>query len=857
MKLIDMLLRLYPEEFRARYGRDMRVFHRERVLEGRTPWLQIVWDHLTSALVEHMNSLVPDIRYALRGFARRPVFAIVVLATIALGVGANAAIFSVVNAILLRPLPYPQPDQVVSFGHKAPTWLASAPEFVDYQRGLHTFQSLAAFIQREMNLASDAEPERIGMAGVTPGFFGVLGVNPVRGRIFAPDEHVNAQGSVVIMSWALWQRRFAGDDKIVGKTIQLNGRPCTVVGVMPRYFDFPNARTDVWLPLPGFNPDNPGDRTNHYLFMVGRLREGVSVEVATIDASALARRMMADNVGRYDPNQPLQPVIGRVSDNLVGPARPFLLALFGAVGFVLLIVCVNVANLLLARGESRRKEMALRTALGATRRRLVMQLLTECAVLALGGGLLGLAVAWGGVRLLVAAAPGTIPRLDQVGLDWIVISYTFALAVLAGLMFGVVPAFRGSRNAPAEALKEGGKAVQTAGSRAVRRALVIAEVALCVVTLCGASMLLRSLIHLQSNDMGFEYASALTAKLSPLGYSEGRAVTFYSQVLARARALPGVVAAGAVGSLPVVDATGLWGLAAEGQSYDNVPEAPTAAPLQVTPGYFSAMGMPIVQGRDFTDDDRESGPFVAIVSRAMAAQVWPGADPIGKRFRLGGGNTFMTVVGVVNDIRARSFNDEHEPTMYFPYAQTHKSAYFMPRTMSLVVRTEGGPLRFARQIRAIIREFDATVPITNVRTLEAVVETSVAARRFASYLIAAFAVLSLALAGIGIFGVVSYGVSERTFEIGVRLALGADRGRILALVVGDGLAMTSAGLTVGLIGAALVARAIRSMLIGVNVIDVPTLLGVSLILAIVALAAAAIPARRGMSVQPTDALRVG
>jgi predicted permease len=873
-RLIRALIRLYPAEFRQRYGPAMLAFHRERVREGAA-WPRIVADHLASASAERLRALrqplrsdpnespTPmlgqDIRYALRSLARRPLFAAVVIGTIALGVGANAAIFSVVNGILLRPLPYPDPDRVVSFGHSPPTWLASTPEFFDYKRDVRSFAFLAAYTQSEGNLATPDEPERVGLAAVTPEFFAVLGMRPMVGRTFLPDEDRVVPSPVVVMSYGLWQRRFGGDPTIIGKTIPFNGRPRTVVGVMPQYFDYPSSHVDLWLPMPRFNPDSLGDRTNHYLFMVGRLRQGVPIARVVNEASTVARRMLRDYAGQYDPNSPLAPVIARVSDGLVGPTRPYVWTLFGAVGFVLLIVCANVANLLLARGEGRRREMAVRTALGASRRRMLGQLLTESTVFALAGGALGVVLAWSGTRSLVAFAPASIPRVDQIRLDWVVLTYALVTSLCAGVLFGIVPALRASREAPADTLKEGGRASHQVASRRMRRALVVAEVALAVVMLCGAGVLLRSLVKLQGADLGFDPRSVLTAKVSAPAntYSEGRSIVFYGQLLERVRAIPGVVSAGAAGWLPVVDAGGMWGLLAEGQTYDRLPLGPTAVPQQVTSGYFKAMGLAVVEGREFSDADGAAGPYVGIVSKALATLLWPNADPIGKRFRLGGDSTFMTVVGVVNDIRARGFTDTPEPTMYFAYPQTRKTAYFMPRSMNLVVRTTGDPLVIAKQVKAIVRSLDATVPVSNVRTLEQVVGISVANRRFSTMLLGGFAALALVLAGIGIFGVISYGVSERRFEIGVRMALGAERSTVLASVLGDGVRMAVVGVAIGVVGAAGVLRLLRSLLVGVPVVDVVTFAVVALGLIVVAAAASFIPARRATAISAMEALRGG
>ena len=885
-RVIRALIRLYPREFRDRYGRAMLAFHRERVREGGATWPRIVSDHLTSALAEHGRSLSArrradfsegstsmlgqDIRFALRALARRPLFATIVIGTIALGVGANAAIFSVVNGVLLRPLPYPEPDRVVSFGHTPPTWLVSVPEFVDYTRDLRSFEALAAYTMNEGNLATPDEPERVGLAAVSSKFFSVLGVRPLVGRTFLPDEDRVMPATVAVLSYGLWQRRFGGDRAIVGRTIPFNGIPRTVVGVMPQYFDYPTAHVDVWLPMARFNPDSLGDRANHYLFIVGRLHREVPVTRAVNEASMVARRLMHDYADRYDPNAPLVPVITPVSEVLVGATRPYVWMLFGAVGFVLLIVCANVANLLLARGEGRRREMAVRAALGASRRRMLAQLLTESTVFALGGGALGTLLAWSGTGALVALAPPSIPRVEQIGLDWAVLAYALATSLGAGILFGLVPALRASREAPADTLKEGGRAPGQAASRRVRRALVIVEVALAVVMLCGAGVLLRSLLKLQSADLGFDSRSVFTARVSPTAttydasrsnvrytYDESRSIVFYTQLLERVRAIPGVLAAGAAGWLPVVDNGGMWGLLAEGQTYDRVPRAPEAVPQQVTPGYFEAMGVRVIEGRGFTDADRQSGPYVGVVSRSLAALLWPNADAIGKRFRVGGDSTFMTVVGVVDDIRAGGFNDAPAPTMYFAYPQTRETAYFMPRSMNLVIRTSVDPLRIANQVKAIVRSLDATVPVSNVRTLEQIVGVSVANRRFSTTLLGAFAGLALVLAGVGIFGVISYGVSERRFEIGVRMALGAERSRVLASVLGEGIRLTLVGVAIGIASAAAVLRVVRSLLVGVPVVDAATFTAVASGLVIVALAASFVPARRATAISAMDALRGG
>jgi putative ABC transport system permease protein len=876
-RVLRLLLQLYPAQFRRRYGAAMLDFLEQRLQErpGVAGWVPIVWDHVSAALAEHvrilrsrhrtrpsLSSLRDELVHAWRSATRRRSFAAIVIATVALGVGANTAIFSVVYGILLRPLPYPDAARVVDVAHDAPYRIASAAEFVDYQRDLQTFESLAAYYTSEGNLAGDDDPERITSAVVSPEFFTVLGVAPQLGRTFAADEHLTSPGDpgdVIVISHALWQRRFAGDPDVIGRAISYQDRQRTVIGVMPEHVAYPSARTDAWFPLPRIRTDSLEDRARRYLYMVGRLRTDVELPQALAEARFVMHRAMQDNITRYDPARPLLPVITPVAELLLGNTKPFLWSLLGAVALVLLIACVNVANLLLTREEGRRAEIALRAALGASRTRLFTQLALESLVLAVAGGVLGVLLALAGTRALLSAAPATIPRLDEIGMSWHVLAYAVAVSLIAGLMFGVMPAWRISREAPAQTLKRGTRGVTHGGSQRARRALVVAEVAISVVLLSSAGLLLRSLLNLQRQDIGFDTSNVLTAKITPNGnlYDEQRATLFYDQLLERIRAMPDVQYAAASAWLPVVDSGGSWGILAEGQSYETVREGPTAVPQQVTTDYFRTMRIPLIRGREFTGHDRAAGPYVAIVSRSLARQLWPGANPIGKRLRVGNGQTFMTVVGEAADIRTRGFNDIPDPTMYVPYAQTHVSAYFMPRRMSLLIRTQNDPLHLAEEVRAIVHSLDAGVPVSNVRTLEQVVGTSIASRSFATLLIGAFAVLALVLAGIGIAGVIAYGVSQRSFEIGVRLALGAARTSTLQLVLRDSMRMALLGIVIGLAGAAWIAKALRSLLFGVSTVDVRTLAAVSAALLLVVLIATIVPARRAMAVDPTDVLRAG
>jgi putative ABC transport system permease protein len=868
------LLRLYPAEFRARYARAMADFHRDRVAAARASgeskavlWGRTIADVVASASVEHAHSffsgdaivdtIIHDLGYAIRGLVRRPAFTAIVVATIALGVGANAAIFSVVNGILLRPLLYPHAERVVSFGHEPPQWLTSEPNFLDYRRDMRSLAGLAAYTRRDATILTNDQPDRVRAVRASEDFFPVLGVAPAIGRTFAADEYVPRIASVVILSHSLWQRRFGGDPAILGRTLSIEGAPRTVVGVMPRYFDFPEARTDVWLPLARFNPDSLGDRANNSLFMVARLVPGATLQRARAEATTIARRMMRDYADKFDPKHPLVPHLSSVREDLVGNTRPYLLALLAAVGFVLLIASANVANLLLVRGEARHKEMAVRHALGASSFRLASQLLTESSVLATLGGALGLFVAWAGDRALIALAPSSIPRLDAIGIDWRVVAFTAFVAIATGLAIGLLPAWRASRGNSIDALRDAGRIVGTqGGARRVRRALVVAEVALAVTTLSGAGMLLRSLWNLQSADLGFDPSGTLTAKVSLPGreYNDARSALFFDQLLERLRAVPGVAAAGASGWLPVVDAGGLWGLQQEGKA-PNADWA-TAVPQHATPGYVQAIGLRLIAGRDLTNEDRAGGPYVAMVSKKLADQVWPGENALGKRFKLGGpARPYMTVVGIVRDLRSRGFDDVPEPTMYFPYAQAPTAAFYAPRSMAILVRVNGDPLSLSRPLLAIVHSLDRNVPVSEVRTLEQVVGTSVSTRRFNTGLLAGFALLALVLAGIGTYGVISFAVSQRSYEIGVRMALGAEDRSVLMLVMSEGIRLCVVGVAVGLLTSVGVARAIRALLVGVPTIDVPTLAITTVMLIVVGLIASGLPARRALAVSPIETLR--
>jgi predicted permease len=853
----------------------MRDFHRDRVARAREHgesmfvlWVSTAADMVWSAMVERirpiaqavpaLETIAGDAAYAARGLRRRPGFTAIVVGAIALGVGANAAIFSVVNGILIRPLPYPNADQVFSFGHEPPQWLTSAPNFLDYRRDMKSVSGLAAYGRGNATLVGNDAPERVHVVRASEDFFPVLGVHPYIGRSFANDEYAPRISSVIVLSYALWQRDFGGDRGVLGHTVSLEGIPRTVVGVMPAGFSYPDTRIDAWMPLQRFNPDSAGDRSNNFLFMVGRLAPGATLEKARVEARTIAKRIMATYPQNFDPAKPLVPHLSSVTDDLVGNTRPYLLALLGAVAFVLIIACANVANLLLVRGEGRQKEMSVRSALGASPGRLLTQLLTESVLLALAGASLGLLLAWAGDRGLVALAPASIPRRDAIAIDWHVVAFTACTATLTSLFIGAIPAWRASRADAADALKEGARgSTLHSGARAIRRALVVAEMALAVMALTGAGMLLRSLWNLEQPTLGFDPQHVLTARVSLLrsAYKDDRAALFFDQLLAKIRTTPGVHEAGASGWLPVVDAGGLWGYQPEGGTYPDG-RWPSAVPQQATAGYFAAAGIKVLEGRGFDETDRAGSLPVAVVSKRFADLTWPHQDAIGKQFKLGGpASPLMTIVGVVDDIRARGFGDTPEPTMYFAFPQSGQTAYNEPREMSLLIRVNGNPMHFVRALTDAVHALDATVPASDIQTLGTVVQASVSSRRFNTALLAAFAGLALLLAAIGTYGVISYTVTQRRFEIGVRMALGAEDRSVVALVMSEGMRLALLGLVLGVLASLAVGRAIGSMLVDVRVVDLPSIAVTALLLAVVAIIASLVPARRALRVNPIDALR--
>jgi predicted permease len=812
-----------------------------------------------------METFWQDVRFGLRTLAKNPGFAYVAVLTLALGVGANAAIFSVVNAVLLRPLPWSEPDRAVMIWSRwtafDKTWVSDG-EVNGYRQQSRTLADVGAWSDGQVNLTGDGEPERVASGFVTANLFSVLGASPKLGRLFTPQEDVPNGPNVAILGYGLWVRRYAADPSVVGRTIQINGAPYQVVGVMPAGFvlptDFQNpVPSTLWLPIQ-WNAAST-DHGSHGYYAAARLKPGVTVAQARDDLHGLAQRWT--DQGLYPRQMQFDTITLTLRDEVVGGVRRTLWLLFGAVGFLLLIACANVANLLLARAEARQREMAVRTALGAGAWRVVRQLLTESLVLAAISGIAGLALATIGVRALAAWNPSSIPRVAGATVDWRVLMFTMLLALLTTVIFGLAPAARIVRADLTDSMKEGSANATTGGTRRrFRDALVIAEMALAVVLLIGAGLMLRTLWSLQRIDLGFTPAGVLTMRIAlpQAAYPQPEQVVgFYSRLMDRIRTVPGVTAAGAARSLPLGSTIGDFGLRVDG--YVPPPGTNAKGDWQIaTDGYLEAMGERIVRGRGIAPSDTPTSQLVALVNEEMARRYWPGRDPIGGRFRIGGGaanRPWVTVVGVVGDVRHNGITGVVKEKFYVPHTQWHLSVGNPIRSMTLVLRANGDAAALAAPVRDAIREMDANLPVADVREMDEVVGAALSTPTFMSVLLSIFAALALSLSAIGIYGVLSYVVSRRTREIGIRVAIGAGRPRVLRMVLGSGVTLALVGIAAGLALAFGVTRLLRGLLHGVTPADPSTFAVVAVALTGVAAAASLVPAWRASRVDPVVALK--
>ena len=809
-----------------------------------------------------MDSLIKDIRYGVRGLLKHPGFTAIVVVTLALGIGASTAIFSVVDSVLLRRLPYRTAERIVAiqeYGKDGKRGQSTSANFLDWRAQNTVFEHLAAIKTTTANLALSDHAERIDLAQTNAEFFDVFGITPQYGRLFISSDEQAGHEPVVIVSNTLWQRRFGSDPSLVGKPITLDGTNYTVIGIAPPGFQYPD-KTELWLPplrlVPELFPGQDVTQTRRmgYLAAVALLKPGVSQQQAAGEMETITARLRQQYP---DTNNTRFNRVVSLHEHVVGDTNKLLWLLLGAVTFVLLIGCANVANLVLASGASRQKEIAIRTALGASRWRVMRQLFTESTILALAGGAAGLLVAFWGLAAIRKLLPADFPRLNEIHIDLRILGFTFVASVLTGILFGLVPALQISRPDVQETIRETGRGVS--GSRRqnrFRQALIVVEVALSVVLLVGAGLLFRSFMRLQSVNTGFSSEQVLTARLTPSGpnyRTNAEGMRFYNQVIEKLSTVPGVQAAGIINTLPL-DKGPTSGFRVEGRPVTTPDKWPSVNYRVVSPNYFNAMSVPVLQGRAYTDRDNENAPLVMIVNEKLVQQIFPGENPIGKRITFGNVDNnqqpvWWEIVGVVANVRSLELREEPSPELYFSSFQDLWPA------MSLVVRTNVEPSSLSGSLRQVVNEVDKSVPVSSVKTMDHVVSESITQPRFNLFLLGLFSTVAMLLSAAGIYGVTAYSVTQRTHELGIRLALGAQVGDVLKMILGQGMAVIGIGVGIGLVAAFGLVRLLRSLLFGVGENDPLTFAAITLGLLLVALLACYIPARRATKVDPLVALR--
>jgi putative ABC transport system permease protein len=805
--------------------------------------------------------LLADLSYAFRILRKTPVFTIAAIATVALGVGANTAIFSVINAVLLQPLPYREPDRLVTVWQNSLTqpeelMIVSAPNFFDWRQQNTVFERMAIYQQQFFNLAGQQEPEQVPGVRVSGSIFPLLGFQPYLGRTFLPEEDQLGKNRVVVLSYGLWRRRYGADRGLLGKPIKINGESCTVVGVMPPQFQFPHSRFALWVPI-AFDAQDQ-ERGAQSFQVVARLGPGATMTQAKAQMETIGRRLAQQYPAA---NASSGATIIPMSDWQVKEMRPILFALLGAVGFVLLIACSNVANLLLARAAARRKEFAVRTALGASRFRVIRQLLIESAVLALAGGAAGVLLAIWGLSLLARILPNFIKfvpfrQLDHLSVDSSVLLFALFISLATGILFGLAPALQASGTDLNESLKEGGGRGSTGhrGNR-LRAVLVVSEVALALVVLTGAGLMIETIAKLSGVEPGLDPRNVLTMQIAlpqTDTYGAPERTRFCEDAGERVGAVAGVRSVSAVSHLPLSGNGAGRGFVIQGRPDPSPSEEPSANYSLICPKYFQTMGIPLLKGREFSSRDTVSAPQVVVVNDSLARRYWPNEDPVGRTFKLGGPRStspWLTIIGVVRDVHHWSLDYQLVPQMFRPYSQAAWPV------MTVVARTAGDPAAFTTAIREAAAGIDREQPVSNVATMEQVIHDSLGFRRFPMLLLGTFALVALALAAVGIYGVMSYSVEQRTQEIGIRMALGAGRGEVLRFILGRSLLPVAAGVGIGVAGALALTRVLTSLLFQVSPSDPVVFTAVALLLMSVAVIASLAPALKAASVNPLIALR--
>jgi predicted permease len=812
-----------------------------------------------------MDTLRHDLVHAFRSVRKNPAYTIVTILTLALGIGANTAIFSVVNGVLLKPLPYPEPARLLFITSQFPglgfdQFWVSAPEFLEFRERQRSFEDVGAYRAGAVNLGTADQPRRVNSALVTSELMPVLGVQPIRGRQFTRADTLPGAEDVAVLSSEIWQSAFGREESVVGRVVQIDGVPTRVVGIMPPGYDIHDSRVQVWLPLT-LDPASPGNRGGHFLYLVGRLKQGMTAPQARADVESMLAQWSVLNPKTHVPDQKDHRLrLDGLREDLVGGLRRALWVLQGAVGFVLLIACANLANLLLARADSRQKEFAIRSALGAGRWRLLRQFMTEGVVLAMAGGAVGAALGLGGLRAMLSANPDSLPRTAEIGLDPVVFAFTLLVSIVTGLLFGMTPLLQLRERIVNISLKEAGqRSTATAGRARLRSALVMIEVALAVVLVIGAGLLLRSLWNLTAIDAGFKRNQLVTfgVVLPGAQYQQPQSrVDFFQRLTSKLAGIPGVQSAAAMSGLPpqrLVNANDV-----DFEGYTSPPEGPFENVdyfQNVTQPYLATMGIPVVEGRGFAPADVTGGPVV-LVNETLSKTFFKGQSVIGRRVRTGGPQRpYCTIVGVVKDVKQGGIASKTGTELYFLMEQGPKQTNFTPGSMNVVIRTAMPVDMLSGQIRSLVQSMDPTLPIVRLRTMDEVFGEAVSRPRLLAQLLGLFAALALALAAIGTYGILAYTVSQRRKEIGIHMALGATRATVLRMVLGQGLRFTVTGLAVGIVAAFGLTRLLQAQLFNVKPTDPATIASVAVFIAVVATAACLIPANRAARVDPMVVLR--